>query len=187
MVVIARCAACALLAALISWQAKGDEITPQLGATPGAEVLADRAQIVFADGRGLPPGQGSVADGARIYADRCADCHGVDGRGGSGGELAGGNPDLTVTPADKTIGTFWPFAPTLFDFVRRAMPPTAPWSLQDDEVYSLVAYLLSLNGLWRDDAALDARGLAAVRMPNRNGFVPIDAEVNVVPAPSPPR
>ena len=186
MVLTCRRAACALFAGLFSCQVAGGEATPHLGVSPGAQALADRAQIVFADGRGLPPGQGNANEGGRIFANRCAQCHGAEGRGGPGGELTGGNPDLTARPADKTIGTYWPYAPTLFDFVRRAMPPAAPWSLRDDEVYTLVAYLLSRDGLWAEDAVLDARGLAAVQMPNRAGFVPIDSAVAMPPAPTSP-
>ncbi|MGE0486578.1 MAG: c-type cytochrome [Gammaproteobacteria bacterium] len=155
----------------------------QTGAGPGlgmplATATAARADdIVWPDGRGLPRGHGDVASGRAVYESRCLGCHGRDGRGGPGGELAGGNPDLTAAQPDQTIGTYWPYATTLFDFVRRAMPLDAPWSLSDDEVYAVVAYLLHLNDLLAADARLDARALAALRMPNRAGFVGIDAVV----------
>lgn len=138
-----------------------------------AELAADES-VIWPDGRNLPPGRGRVADGAALFAERCIACHGRAGRGGPGGELAGGDPDLTRAQPDQTIGTYWPYATTLFDFIRRAMPLDAPWSLADDEVYALVAYLLSLNGLLPADATLDRAGLLAVQMPNREGFDAID-------------
>jgi len=149
--------------------------TPRLGVPATAQELATRDNLVFPDGRGLPPGRGSKNAGAALYAARCAQCHGDEGRGGPGGELAGGDPDLTREQPDKTIGSYWPHATTLFDFVRRAMPLDAPWSLSNDEVYALVAYLLDLNGIAVPADGLDAAALAAIRMPNRDGFRPVDA------------
>jgi len=146
-----------------------------------AAALDSRLNRVFPDGRGLPAGRGTVAAGARLYTRHCTACHGMEGRGGSGGELAGGNPDLTAPQPDKTIGTYWPYATTLFDFIRRSMPLDAPWSLSDEEVYSLVAYLLHLNGLVEPDFVADAQSVAAFRMPNRNGFDPVDAELPALP------
>lgn len=124
------------------------------------------------DGRGLPPGRGSVAEGAVLYQARCAACHGVDGRGLSAEELVGGVGSLRSAEPEKNVGSYWPHAPTLFDFIRRAMPLQAPGSLTDSEVYALSAWLLHANGLLPADAVMDAASLAAVRMPNRAGFVP---------------
>ncbi|MGR8919658.1 MAG: c-type cytochrome [Gammaproteobacteria bacterium] len=138
--------------------------------------MSASSSIVWPDGQGLPAGSGTVAAGRALYAERCIQCHGRDGRGGPGGELAGGDPDLTAAQPDQNIGTYWPHATTLFDFVRRAMPLDAPWSLGDAQTYALVAYLLHLNGLLEADARLDADGLRAVRMPNRDGFVGVDAD-----------
>ncbi len=135
-----------------------------------AEAALVGASIVWPDGRGLPPGRGSVGDGRALYRQRCLACHGERGRGGLGGELAGGRPHLTAEPPDQNIGTYWPHATTVFDFVRRAMPLDAPWSLSDSEVYAVVAYLLHLNGLLEPDASLDATALAGLRMPNADGF-----------------
>ena len=136
-----------------------------------AEVAAWNIDI-DRDGRKLPAGRGSVAQGGALFAERCASCHGAKGEGGLGDRLVGGQGTLASAQPVKTVGSFWPYAPTLFDYVRRAMPMDAPQSLTDDEVYAVVGYLLNLNGLLPDDAVLEARSLAAVRMPNRDGFVP---------------
>lgn len=140
-------------------------------------------RLVLADGTGLPPGSGTVAAGQTLYAARCQRCHGAEGRGGAGGELAGGNADLRHASPDLTIGTYWPVATTLFDFIRRAMPMDAPRSLDDDQVYAVCAYLLHLNGLWPAGERLDARSLAALRMPNRLGFDGIEAPLPAVMRP----
>jgi mono/diheme cytochrome c family protein len=124
------------------------------------------------DGRGLPQGSGSVPEGKELYAAKCAGCHGAKGEGGLADKLVGGQGSLASPKPVKTIGSFWPYAPTLFDYVRRAMPLDAPQSLKNDEVYALVGYLLNMNGLAGDDATFDAKSLAVVRMPNRDGFVP---------------
>jgi len=152
----------------------------RLGSAASQADIDSRSNVIFPAGEGLPPGQGTVAQGAALYALHCVACHGREGRGGSGGELAGGNPDLTARQPDKTIGTYWPYATTLFDFVRRAMPLTAPWSLTDEETYALVAYLLNLNGIVGPEFVADAAAVRAVKMPNRNGFVPIDVALPAV-------
>ena len=136
-----------------------------------AEIAAWNIDI-DRDGRKLPPGRGSVAQGGALFAERCAACHGEKAEGGLGDRLVGGQGTLASATPVKTVGSFWPYAPTLFDYVRRAMPMNAPQSLTDDEVYAVVGYLLNLNGLVPDDVVLEARTLAAVRMPNRDGFVP---------------
>ena len=153
-------------------------LSPALGAAPTADERARHDNAIFPDGTGLPRGTGTVARGQALYNAQCVSCHGPRGRGGSGGELAGGNPDLTATQPDKNIGTYWPYAPPLFDFIRRSMPPRAPWSLSNADVYSLVAYLLNLNGLFAANGRLDAASLAGVKMPNRDGFIGIDARIN---------
>ena len=122
------------------------------------------------DGRGLPQGVGSVAEGARIYADMCAACHGEAGEDGPAGALVGGVGSLTSPQPVKTVGSYWPHATTLFDYIRRAMPYSAPGSLADDEVYAVTAFLLHRNGILPPGATLDAQGLRAVEMPNRHGF-----------------
>lgn len=122
------------------------------------------------DGRGLPPGSGTVSQGREIFAQQCAACHGEKGEGGVGDRLVGGQGTLATAKPVRTVGSYWPYAPTLFDYIRRAMPQNAPQSLSNDEVYAVSAYILSLNGIVPADATLDARSLAAVRMPNRDGF-----------------
>jgi hypothetical protein len=122
------------------------------------------------DGTGLPPGRGSVAQGRTVYAEQCAVCHGPSGEGGLGDKLAGGQGTLAMPKPVKTVGSFWPYAPTLFDYIRRAMPLNAPQSLSNEDVYAVSAYILNLNGLLPADASLDATTLSAVKMPNRAGF-----------------
>src|SRR5450830_292855 len=126
---------------------------------------------VDANGVGLPQGRGSVALGQTLYAQQCAACHGAHGEGKPADQLVGGQGTLSSSNPVKTIGSFWPYATTLFDFINRAMPYNAPKSLSADDVYAVSAYLLHLNGIVSGDAVLDATSLAAVRMPNRDGFV----------------
>ncbi|WP_248323428.1 c-type cytochrome [Caballeronia sp. Sq4a] len=127
---------------------------------------------VAPDGRGLPAGSGDVATGAHIFAAKCAACHGANGEGGLGDRLIGGRGTLASDKPVRTVGSYWPYATTLFDYIRRAMPYNAPQSLSADEVYALSAWMLNRNGIVPDDARLDAHSLAAIRMPNRDGFVP---------------
>jgi cytochrome c len=126
---------------------------------------------VAADGAGLPAGSGSVTNGKTVYAQQCAACHGAKGEGKPADQLVGGRGTLASANPVKTIGSFWPYATTVFDFINRAMPYNAPQSLTPDEVYSVTAYLLYLNGVVAVDTVLDARSLPKVRMPNRDGFI----------------
>ncbi len=126
---------------------------------------------VDAQGHGLPPGRGSVAQGQRVYAQTCAACHGDKGQGNPADTLVGGRGSLATAKPLKTIGSFWPYATTVFDFINRAMPYNAPKSLSADEVYAVTAYLLHLNGIVTADTVLDAASLPQVRMPNRDGFI----------------
>jgi S-disulfanyl-L-cysteine oxidoreductase SoxD len=122
-------------------------------------------------GHNLPPGSGSVSHGREVFAQQCAACHGAKGEGGIGEQLVGGQGTLATPKPVKTVGSYWPYAPTLFDYIRRAMPQNAPESLSNDDVYAVSAYILSLNGLLSPDAILDARTLSGVKMPNRKMFV----------------
>ena len=124
------------------------------------------------DGAGLPAGSGTVAQGKRVYEESCAACHGVNGKDGIKDRLVGGQGTLASSRPIKTVGSYWPYATTLFDYVRRAMPYQAPGSLSDDETYAVSAYILSLNGLLPEDGKLDKESLPKVKMPNRDGFIP---------------
>lgn len=159
------------LAGAVSTEAtKGETPVPALGERLDPEAIARLPQTIFPDGRGLPSGSGTVQQGALLYSRLCVQCHGPDGRGGSAPELAGGRSPLAGDYPDQNIGNWWPYATTLFDFIRRAMPMFAPGSLSDAECYALTAWLLERNGLWPQDMPLDAAGLGALHMPNRDGF-----------------
>jgi cytochrome c553 len=143
------------------------------------------------DGRGLPPGQGDATTGQWAYAQWCSGCHGEHGSGGSGPALAGGVGSLATLHPIKTVGSYWPYSTTLFDYVRRTMPLYAPQSLKADELYSITAYVLVLNGLMPPEMILDATTLPRVSMPNRYGFVSGDGSMMGIcgdqsPAPSGP-
>ena len=118
------------------------------------------------NGEGLPPGKGSVKDGEKVFAGKCAVCHGPNGAGGPYDQLVGGEKPV------KTIGSFWPYATTIFDYTRRAMPFNRPGTLTNDEVYAVTAWLLWKNNIIPEDSVMDANTLPKVKMPNRDGFVP---------------
>lgn len=125
------------------------------------------------DGLGLPAGSGTAATGALIFAAKCVACHGPGGTGGPNGAL------VTTTPApgkraEKVIGNYWPYATTVFDYIRRAMPFNAPGSLTDAEVYALTAYLLTASKIWDGKTALNAQTLPKIKMPAQPLFVPDD-------------
>jgi len=145
--------------------------SPHLGRPISQADLSAWDINILPDGRNLPPGRGTAAEGAAIFAEKCALCHGDNGRGGHAARLIGG-PAKASLDGGKTIANYWPYATTLFDFIRRAMPFTQPRSLTDHEVYALVAYLLAENKLIDASEAMDAATLPQVRMPNRDNFVP---------------
>ncbi len=141
---------------------------------PASEERVARWDIdVKPDGEGLPPGSGSVAQGRRIYDLSCVQCHGPTGTEGPNDRLVS-TDEWEQWPPNRSFGAFWPYATTLFDYTRRAMPQLTPGTLTDDEVYAVTAYLLHLNGLLPEDAVLDAPSLAAIRMPARDRFVADD-------------
>src|ERR1700722_4373513 len=123
------------------------------------------------DGAGLPPGHGDVRQGEAIFTEKCASCHGAHGGGKPMDRLVGGIGTLHEKKPEKTVGSFWPYATTLFDYVGRALPLHAPQALIPDEVYAVSAYVLFLNGIVTQDTTLDADTLAKIKMPNRDGFV----------------
>jgi len=154
----------------------GPAASPRLGHRLTPAQASRQSLNVYPDGRGLPPGKGTAIQGRALFAQKCAACHGDGGRGATAEELAGGAEPLTSQSPDKTIGLYWPYATTIFDFTRRAMPMSAPGSLSADEVYALTAYLLFENRLIGERDEMNARTLPAVRMPNRDGFTGIDAQ-----------
>ena len=151
--------------------------TPDLGRSATPEEIAVWDISIGPDGAGLPPGNGTPQEGEAVYAAKCLRCHGEKGAGKPNDQLVGGLGSLTgdQTPV-KTVGSFWPFATTLFDYVRRAMPFNAPRSLRDDEVYAVCAYILELNGIIAENAVMNAQTLAKVQMPNRDGFIPFSRQ-----------
>jgi S-disulfanyl-L-cysteine oxidoreductase SoxD len=146
--------------------------SPDLGKAATEQEIASWDVSIGPDGAGLPPGSGTPQAGEAVYLAKCVGCHGDKGAGKPNDQLVGGQGSLAAgqTPV-RTVGSFWPYATTVFDYVRRAMPLNAPKSLSDDEVYAVVAYLLQLNGVIGDNDTIDARTLPAVHMPNRDGFV----------------
>ena len=145
---------------------------PGLGVPATPEQVAGWDISIGPDGAGLPPGSGTAAPGKVVYDAKCVACHGVDGAGRPNDVLVGGQGTLRDAAPIRTIGSYWPYATTVFDYVRRAMPQTAPGSLTDHEVYALTAYLLAANQVIPMDATLDAESLRNVQMPYRDRFVP---------------
>ena len=125
------------------------------------------------NGENLPRGSGTVAHGREVFAEQCSACHGEKGAGKPNDVLVGGSGSLAAGQAPvKTVGSYWPYATTLFDYIRRAMPYNEPKSLTADETYALSAYILALNGIVGASDVLDAQSLSKVKMPNRDGFIP---------------
>jgi cytochrome c len=143
---------------------------PNLGTPITHGELAAWDIHILPDGTGLPKGSGTSAQGAAIYAQKCAHCHGEQGKGGVNAALVGAPPIKSIE-ATKTIANFWPYSTTVFDFIRRSMPWQQPRSLTDDEVYALTAYILAQNKLIGEKDVMNAQTLPKVRMPNRDGFI----------------
>ena len=142
-----------------------------VGRAPTEEQIRGLGTAIAPDGTGLPPGSGTVAAGREIFAVRCAKCHGEKANGDVGPALVGGQGTLATAKPLKTVGSYWPYATTVWDYISRAMPFDQPGLLKPPEVYAVVAYILSINGIIATDQVMDAKSLPKVKMPNRNGFV----------------
>jgi mono/diheme cytochrome c family protein len=147
-----------------------------VGRAPTKEEIQAWDISVGPDGKGLPPGNGTAKEGAPIFAAKCAICHGPNGEGAKiGPRLVGGKADLetltTLKPV-RTVGGYWPYATTVWDFINRAMPRGQSGTLTANEVYALTAFILAKSEIIKDDEVLDAKTLPKVQMPNHNGFVP---------------
>jgi cytochrome c len=145
--------------------------SPNLGSEATAAQIAGWDISVGPDGVGLPPGKGSVATGVTVYEQKCQACHGAKGAGQPNDRLVGGQGTLASTAPVRTVGSYWPYATTVFDYVRRSMPYIQPQSLTDDEVYAVTAYLLNVNGIIGENDEINARTLPKVKMPNQANFI----------------
>jgi cytochrome c len=143
-----------------------------IGRTPTPDEIRQWDISIAPDGTGLPPGSGAAAAAKEIYTNRCAKCHGSEGQGRDSVPLAGGQGTLNTAKPLKTVGSYWPYATTIWDYINRAMPFDRPGTLTHDQVYSLTAYVLFRNGIISETTVLDAASLPKIHMPNRNGFVP---------------
>jgi len=150
---------------------------PAPGRLPAHGVAVSAAEIARWDisippsGAGLPAGSGDVKRGEAVYVAQCQACHGPKGAGKPADPLVGGAGSLATGKPMRTVGSYWPYATTLFDYTRRAMPLTKPLSLTNDELYAVTAYVLYLNGIVGENAQMNAQTLPQVKMPNRDGFV----------------
>jgi len=145
--------------------------TPNLGRAATQAEIAGWDISIAPDGRGLPSGAGKPAEGALVYAQKCQACHGEKGVGGPNDRLVGGQGTLASKTPVRTVGSYWPYATTVFDYVRRSMPFFQPHSLTDSEVYAVTAYLLNLNGIIGEQDVMNAETLPKVKMPNRDNFI----------------
>ena len=147
-----------------------EPLSPNLGRALSAEEITAFDLTILPNGQGLPVGEGSVSTGKAVYLRECMACHGEEGKGGLNNRLAGGVGSIQSASPDVTVGSYWPEATTLFDYIRRAMPYTDSGRLTVDETYAVTAYVLFLSGILESDAALDQENLADVAMPNKAGF-----------------
>ncbi len=145
--------------------------TPNLGRPATPAQIAGWDISIAPDGAGLPPGRGTAASGAAVYERKCQACHGAKGAGQPNDRLVGGQGTLASKTPVRTIGSYWPYATTVFDYTRRAMPYLQPQSLTNDEVYAVTAYLLHLNGIIGESDEMNAQTLPKVPMPNRDNFI----------------
>ena len=178
MFTLSRTALLMLALVLLTSDSSGDDVSVDLGAPVRESALAPWSITVFPNGQGLPSGQGSVSEGRALYQNQCVQCHGPTGSEGPAARLAG--PDGFVRPdhgalLSMSVGSRWPYATSIFDYVRRAMPHTAPKSLTNDQVYALTAYILRLNDLVPDEFILTREKLPGIAMPARGDDEPRSA------------
>ena len=147
-----------------------ETLSPNLGRALSAEEIAAFDLTILPNGQGLPVGKGSVSTGKAVYLRECMACHGEEGKGGLNNRLAGGVGSIQSASPDVTVGSYWPEATTLFDYIRRAMPYTDSGRLTVDETYAVTAYVLFLSGIVESDAVVGHENLADVAMPNKAGF-----------------
>jgi mono/diheme cytochrome c family protein len=163
----------AAAAALVALTGVAAAQSPNLGKTISPEDLATWDISIGPDGAGLPSGSGTPKQGEEVFTMKCQACHNAKGAGQPNDRLVGGQGTIAGDkPAVKTVGSYWPYATTLFDYIRRAMPLPQSKSLSNDEVYAVAAYILNLNGVIGETDTLDAKTLPQVKMPNRDGFTP---------------
>ncbi|PCJ23451.1 MAG: cytochrome C [SAR86 cluster bacterium] len=154
-----------------NFNALSQEQVVRLGTPISESQLEDFDLIISPDGDGLPAGSGTALQGKTIYETRCVACHAISGEGTSGNtRLVGGDMHSEGNPI-RTVGSYWPYASTLFDFIRRAMPADSPKSLSNTEVYQVTAYVLYLNGIINQYAILNSETLTEINMPNKDGFI----------------
>lgn len=164
------------LAAVSAWPQQAARY--KLGRTPSADEVQAWDISVGIDGKELPPGSGTAKDGAPLYAKQCVACHGMTGEDTKGApRLFGGQGTLNTPKPVKTVGSFWPYATTVWDYIHRAMPITKPGSLSVDQSYALTAYILFRNGIIKEDETMDQKSLPKVQMTNRDGFSPAIPEI----------
>jgi len=165
-----------LVGVIVLWLAAAIPLAAQsptygVGKPPTPEEISALGAAIAPDGGGLPEGSGTVAAGRELFAAQCSRCHGPKGEGNVGPILVGGQGTLASPKPLKTVGSYWPYATTLWDYINRAMPFDQPGLLKPPEVYAAVAYILNLNGIIREDQVVDATSLPKIVMPNRNGFI----------------
>ena len=163
--VVALAACCAAVAQTPAYK--------NVGRTPTAQEIQAMDIAIGTDGKELPPGSGNAKAGGTLFAQKCAACHGESQEGSAQAPaLVGGKGTLTSLHPKMTAGSYWPFATTIFDYIRRAMPRYQEGSLKVDEVYSLTAFILYRNDIIKEDEVIDAASLPKIKMPNRDGFIP---------------
>ena len=167
-IVLMACAACWAQAPTSDYKGVGRVATPE-------DIKAWDISIGIS-GKELPAGSGTATDGAKLFAVKCAVCHGPNGEGGIAIALVGGQGTLTSPKPLKTVGSYWPFATTIYDYINRAMPSGQGGSLAPNEIYALTAFILYKNGIIKESDVIDARSLPKIQMPNRNGFIPVRVE-----------